>query len=276
VVPETLAKTADRYWNRDDRRSMIPILFERTWDEGCRYGGDIAFCRKWRAAGGKVQAAYEMRLGHAAKSIIWDSLGAGLRRQAGTTLRHIADQVRAGSDDLSIFSEARRFLHNPFGTLEDVLALCVIMARKADGPILETGSGLTTILMAAAAPEQTVYCIEHDPGWAAQLQNMAYSTGTTNIALCTQPINNGWYDLSDLNGELPEQFALALVDGPPRCFGSRMPFYERLGERCETIMVDDADDPGYAEAIGTWAIAQGRRIDFVGERAALIRKKENE
>ena len=272
VVPATLAKTANHYWDRNDRRSKVPILFERTWEDGNRYGGDITFCRKWRATGGKVHAAYEMRLGHTAKSIIWDSLGAGLRRQAGTTLRHIADRVREGSEDLTMLSEARRFVHNTYGALEDVLALCVLMARKAQGPILETGSGLTTILMAAANPDHEVYCLEHDPGWAAQLKVMAYTAGTTNIALCTQPIRDGWYDLSDI--ELPEKFALALVDGPPRNLASRMPFYERLGARCETIIVDDADDPGYAEAMKEWAAKNGRKVDFVDVRAALIRKQE--
>ena len=272
VVPETLATTADHYWNRNDRRSKVPILFERTFEDGNRYGGDITFCRKWRATGGEVHAAYEMRLGHTAKSIIWDSLGAGLRRQADTTLRYVADRVREGSEDLTMFSEARRSVHNPFGALEDVLALCVLMARKADGPIVETGSGLTTILMAAANPDHEVYCIEHDPGWAAQLKVMAYAAGTTNIALCTQPIRDGWYDLADI--ELPKQFALGLNDGPPRTHGSRMGFFERLGGACRTIIADDADDPDYAAAITAWAGKNGRQVDFVAERAALIRKQE--
>ena len=271
-VLETLAEPADHYWNRNDRRSMVPILFERTFENGNRYGGDISFCRKWRAAGGKVHAAYEMRLGHTAKSIIWDSLGAGLRRQAGSTLRHVAAKVREGSEDLTLLSEARRFVHNPFGAEEGVLALCVLLARKAGGPILEVGSGLTTILMAAANPDHKVYCIEHDQGWAGQLKAMAYASDTTNIALCAQPIKDGWYDLSDI--ELPENFALALVDGPPRHLGDRMGFYDRLGARCETIIVDDAGDPGYAEAMKEWAAKNGRRVDFVDERAALIRKQE--
>ena len=188
----------------------------------------------------------------------------------------VVDRVRQGSESLTMYSEARRFLHNPFGALEDVLALCVLMARKADGPIIETGSGLTTILMAAAAPDQEVYCIEHDMGWAAQLEAMAYGAGTTNISLCRQPIRNGWYDLSDIESELPSSFALALVDGPPRYLASRMPFYERLAERCDNIIADDADDAGYAEAITSWAKQNGRRVDFVDERAALIRKIEDE
>jgi hypothetical protein len=281
-VLKKLANQADHYWNRNDRRSQVPIIFERTFEAGNRYGGDITFCRKWRALGGKVYAAYEMRLGHTAKSIIWDSLGAGLRRQTGTTLRHVVQRVRDGDTDPTMYSEARRFLANPFSATEDTIALAVAVARKANGPILEIGSGLTTILMAAAAPDHTVYCIEHDPGWAAQLNQLAQGSETFNIAICLQPINSDpprdqpWYDLSDpeFADTIPMMFALALVDGPPRYLASRMPFYEHFGEDCETIVVDDMDDPGYREAVKGWAKAHDRKVDFIEERAALVRKLE--
>ncbi len=271
-VIERLAGGANKFWNNPDKRSEVPILFERFYHEGTRWSGDLHFCNKWRATGGKVFAAYEMRLGHTAKAIITDSLGAALRRQRGQTLRHVADEVRQGSNDIALLSEALRHVDNAYGAMVDVLALAVLSARKADGPILEIGSGLSTILMAAAAPEQTVWCIEHDPIWAERLKQMAYEAGTTNINLCTQPIKDGWYDLSDI--ELPGRFALALVDGPPRQLGSRMPFYERLASRCDAIVVDDVDDPTYADEITTWARLHGRQIDFVPERAALIRKLE--
>jgi len=273
-VIERLGEDADKFWNYPDRRSEVVILFERYYHEGTRWGGDLHFCNKWRATGGKIYAVYEMRLGHAAKAVITDSLGAALRRQRGLTLRHIADKVREGSNNMELLSEALRHLENPYGALADLLLLAVLAARKANGPILEIGSGLSTILMAAAAPEQTVWCIEHDPIWAERLKEMAYEAGTTNINLCTQPIKDGWYDLSDI--ELPDQFALALVDGPPRRLGSRMPFYERLAGRCDAIVVDDVHDPTYADDITTWASQNGRQVDFVPERAALIRKIETE
>lgn len=273
-VIEHLAKDADKFWNNPDRRSEVAILFERHYHEGTRWGGDLHFCNKWRATGGKVFSAYEMRLGHTAKAIITDSLGAALRRQRGQTLRYVADKVREGSNDMELLSEALRLLENPYGALADLLLLAVLSARTADGPILEIGSGLSTILMAAAAPQQIVFCIEHDPIWAARLKEMAYAAGTTNINLCTQPIKDGWYDLSDI--ELPGRFALALVDGPPRQFGSRMPFYERLASRCDAIVVDDVDDSTYADEVTTWAAQNGCRVDFVPERAALIRKLKPE
>ncbi len=270
-VLETLVEDADHYFNRHDSRSRVPILFERTLLDKTRMGGDINFCAKWRAAGGKVYAAYEMRLGHTAKAVIHDSLAASLRRQADITLSHVVQHIREGSEDLTLLREARTYASNPFGALEDVLILCVLMARKADGPILETGSGLSTILMAAANPDNTVWCIEHDPGWAAQVEVMARKAGTLNIAIVSSSIKDGWYDVTD---DLPERFALALNDGPPHSLGSRMGFFEHYGDRCETIIVDDADNPGYVEEMKEWAAKNGRKVDFLDVRAALIRKQE--
>ncbi|KKL80235.1 hypothetical protein LCGC14_2006770, partial [marine sediment metagenome] len=148
-VLESLTRDAQRYWNRGDRRSEIPILFERSFENGVRWGGDLNFCRKWVGAGGTIWAAPEMYLGHASKSIIRDSLGAALRRQGGSTLRYVAESLAAGSMAPELFMEAVKHTNNTFSAREDVLVLCAIMARKADGPIIEAGSGLTTIIMAA-------------------------------------------------------------------------------------------------------------------------------
>ncbi len=273
TVLERLSAQAHHYRNRGDRRSEVPILFERTYGNGTRMGGDITFCAKWKALGGEAYAAADLRLGHAAKAVVRDSLSAALRRQADATLSYVADRIRAGSEDINLIREAREYAHNPYSALEDVLSLAMLLARKADGPILETGSGLSTIIMAAANPDQRVYCIEHDPGWAAQLEAMAWKARTFNISIVTAPIRDGWYAIDD---ELPERFALGLNDGPPRQFGSRMGFFEHFGKRCDVIIADDADDFGYAEAIKEWAANHGRPIDFIPERAALIRRIEKE
>ena len=56
------------------------------------------------------------------------------------------------------------------------------LAKEADGPIIEAGSGLTTILMAAVT-DQTVYCLEHDPVYAAKLRQMCVEAGVRNVGL---------------------------------------------------------------------------------------------
>ncbi len=269
-VIETLVKDADHFRKTSDFRSLIPILFQRTFHDGVRWGGDIHFCNLWRATGGEIYTDPEMRFGHEAKSVVYDSLAAWMRRQHGTTLLHMVNEIRAGRCILSLFSEARQYVGNEeWGALEDVLSLCAFV--KADGPIIEAGSGLTTIVLAAANPKQTVYCLEHDPLRAAHTKKMALEANVLNIGLCLQPIRNGWYDMSDLT-ELPEHFSLGLNDGPPRDFSSRMGFFEHFGRRTNTIICDDAADAGYRVQMLEWAIAHNRTVDFVGDRAALIRR----
>ena len=125
------------------------------------------------------------------------------------------------------------------------------LVRQATGPIIETGSGLTTVLMAAAT-KNTVYCLEHHALHAAQLKQLAAEAGVGNIGLCECRMKGRWYDPNDMDG-LPEHFSVGLNDGPPRTVGSRMGFYEYFGGRVDTIIVDDADDAAYADELTIWA-----------------------
>lgn len=272
-VLETLSADAKKHWAKHDRRAMVPILFERTFDQmpddpqvGARWGGDLSFCRKWHDKGGKMYAAVDLHLGHVTKSVIWDSLGASLRRQSGTTLKHLADNLKSGRYDPQLFAEARRALSNPFGALDDVLTLCAVMGMKADGPVIEAGSGLTSIVLAASTKHK-VYSLEHDYEWFKKTVAMAKEAGVTNLEVKLCNIKDGWYALP---GDLPQSFALGLNDGPPRSLGSRMGFFQHFGNT-PNIICDDADDRGYGDAMTAWSREHGRRIDFV-ERSAIIRK----
>ena len=75
-VLETLAEDAGKF---EKNGEYYPLIFERTVYDGQRMGGDINFCRKWQEEGGKLYASTEMRLGHIAKQVITDSLGASMR-----------------------------------------------------------------------------------------------------------------------------------------------------------------------------------------------------
>lgn len=271
-VLETLAKDAAIF--RKGGTEGIPLLFERSIEDGRRWGGDINFCAKWRKAGGKVYAAAEMRLGHCGKQVIKDSLAASLRRQAGQSLRHVAEQIRDKCETLDSYAEALKAVNNPWGAPADVLSIAVLLARKANGPIIEAGSGLTTLLMAAANPNQTVWCIEHHPRFAALLEDMARGAGLLNIAIVECPIRDGWYDLSEDMASLPDKFAVGLVDGPPRLMGDRMKFFDVFGDRCTAFLCDDADDSGYLEKLTEWAGTRGLIVRNEEQRAAVIMPPE--
>lgn len=259
----------DCVYNKD-----TPILFEREFVGDVRWSGDLNFCRKWRNSGGRIYAAIEIRLGHVAKIVLKDSLGASLRRASNTTLHHVASRIKSGTNTTNDLTEAIEFVGNHWGACEETLICAVAAARKADGDIIETGSGLTTVLMAAATTH-TVWCLEHNKHFASKTRQMAIDAGVPNIAIVHCDIANRWYSLSEEDlDQLPKSFALGLNDGPPRRIGDRMAFFGAFGDDCAMILSDDADDAGYAEKMTSWAESRGRVIAFPEERSAIIMEKD--
>jgi predicted O-methyltransferase YrrM len=263
-VLETMAATAKHFIK--DEGKPHPVLFERDYFGGGRRGGDIRFCMVWREMGGKVFAAPDLRLGHCGKMVLRDSLAASLRRQAKSSLAWMAKQIREKSDGLDTYIDATRALGNKWGAPADILQMAVGLARSAQLPILEIGSGLSTIAMAAAT-DQKVWCVEHDPRYAEDLEVMTARAGVGNVMLVTSQLKDRWYDITD---ELPAEFALAFVDGPPRDSGDRMRFFDAFGDRCRVILCDDANSPSYAKAMTAWAKSRNREIKIDGRSAVIL------
>jgi Predicted O-methyltransferase len=264
-VIETMAATA-KHFLKDDGKPH-PVLFERDYFGGGRRGGDIRFCMVWREMGGKVYAAPELRLGHCGKMVLKDSLGAALRRQNKTSLLWLVKQIKEGAK-LDTFIEATKAHKNHWVASSDVLQLASELAKASKLPILEMGSGLSTIVLAAST-EQRVWTVEHEQRYAEDLEGMTKQAGVKNVVLVTAALKDDWYDLEQDMASLPEQFGLAFVDGPPREHGSRMRFFKTFGLRCKVILCDDANDPNYARELMAWAAANGRQYHADG-RAAVI------
>lgn len=264
-VIETMAATAKHFLK--DHGKPHPVLFERDYFGGGRRGGDIRFCMVWREMGGKVFAAPELRLGHCGSMVLKDSLGASLRRQGHSTLRWLVGQIKGKADTLDTYVEALRAFGNHWAAPADVLQMAVGLARKAELPIIEIGSGLSTVAIAAATSGK-VWCLEHEQSYADTLETMVADAGVGNVTLVTTGIEDGWYNLDGV--DLPEKFAVAFVDGPPRKFGNRMRFFDVLGDRCHVILCDDANDPEYARKLTAWAASRGREIKIDGRSAVIL------
>lgn len=266
-VLETMALTAKRYLNNDG--SPQAVLFERDYFGGGRRGGDIRFCMIWREMGGKVYAAPELRLGHCGSAVIKDSLAASIRRRKALVLPWLAEQVRERKATPETYREAFDSLGNKWSAAPTVLQLAAEMARASNGPVLEMGSGLSTIVMAAAGAN--VWCVEHNQGFAEALEVMAAKAGVAaNIKLVTAELKDGWYDIADVIDQMPAEYGLAFVDGPPRVLGNRMKFFDVFGERCKVILYDDAADAIIAPE--AWAKAQGRDIKKDGRAGVILPK----
>lgn len=257
-----------------DKTCPTVLFFDRPTPgpDGIRWGGDIDFCNRWRAMGGKLYADEEIRLGHVAKTVIRDSLAAHIRRSLGTTIKVLAERFREGVETPGDYDELYRFASNRYAADSTGLALVTELARKCTGPIIETGSGLSSILMATVS-SHPVYSLEHLEHYAGQTLSWASQAGATNLRLCRAPLTDElWYDVESLN--LPNKFSLGFCDGPPRLCGSRMRFFEVFGHRCTAIAVDDiTGDNNFAAAVQDWAAANGRDFQILG-RAALLTKAE--
>lgn len=267
-VLEKLAAKAPKFFEKFYETSMV---FARPvpGDDKTRWGGDIDFCNRWRALGGKIYADQELRLGHTATIVMRDSLGARIRKLAGTTLPHVIPKVIDGTETEDDYNEAFNYTDNNYCADGGVLALVTGVARKCRGPIIECGSGISSVFMAAASG-QKVYSLEHLEQYAKQTLTWAEEANVPNVGICYAPLKDFWYDIDKF--DLPNKFALGFCDGPPRMFGSRMKFFEILGDRCSVIVVDDIKtDVNYANKVRSWAESRNMTFQILG-RAALLAK----
>lgn len=269
-VLQRMASVAPKYF---DKIYETALVFNRSTpgEDKIRWGGDVDFCRRWRELGGRIFADMEIRLGHTATIIVRDSLGSHLRRVAGTTLAHVIPRVRAGIETEADYNEAFKYGGNNYAADPGVLALVTGIARKCRGPIIEAGSGLSSVFMAAAAPTEKVYSLEHIEHYAAQTLAWAEQAGVNNLGLCHAPLKDWWYDIEQFT--LPKKFAFGFCDGPPRLYGTRRRFFEVIAPRCSVVLVDDVkQDAGYLRFVHEWTAQNDRQIQVLG-RAALIQKR---
>ncbi|MES2905185.1 MAG: hypothetical protein V4696_13445 [Pseudomonadota bacterium] len=271
-VLERMAALAPKYM---DKIYETALLFDRPKPgaDKVRWGGDIDFCNRWRAMGGKLYAVEDIRLGHVAKVIVYDSLAGHLRRLNGDTLRDLAPRFRDGTETEDDYNEVFRYGGNNYAADAGTLALVTGIARKCAGPIIETGSGLSSVLMGLAT-DQAVFSLEHADHYKEQTLRWAAEAGATNVGLCCAPLVDHWYDLEPFKDDLPAKFAFGFCDGPPRLFGTRMRFFEVIAPRCSVVLVDDIKtDNAFAAKVHAWAEANDRTVTILG-RCALIQKRD--
>jgi predicted O-methyltransferase YrrM len=133
-------------------------------------------------------------------------------------------------------------------------------ARTARGPIVECGSGLSTLLLGIMARESgtRVWTLEHDPIWAARLEGLLAQHGIDSVEVLLAPIRDygsySWYDVS--REALPEDIALVVCDGPPGNtdggrYGLLPAVRGRLAHGC-VIFLDDAARAGEQNVLERW------------------------
>jgi hypothetical protein len=159
-----------------------------------------------------------------------------------------------------------------YSAQHEYLLELVRTSRQIDGPIIECGSGLSTMLVGVEAQRRALshYALENHPGWARRMRRELTAAAITSVVVCETPLRNygkyTWYDVSEAN--LPTSFAMAICDGPPgdspeSRYGLMPVLGDRLGPGC-LVMVDDFIREREQTIVCRWAKETGASITRLG------------
>lgn len=143
---------------------------------------------------------------------------------------------------------------------EEFLQAVFRHASRSTGPILECGSGLSTLVLGVAARSsgQRVWSLENDPFWASVVRAALARYAITGVEICEAPLrsygNFEWYELP--HSHLARDFALVICDGPQgTTLGGRYGLLPVLGGNLRSgcvILLDDAARAGERQVLSRW------------------------
>lgn len=252
---EKMAAASAQYKVKDE--DVAHEVFRRDTHDLTRFSGDYEFCRRWREMGGQCYLAPEPLMEHG--ELFIGSWGHQRRKEMLGIVGACVQEIRHGYDVSLTYDDLFDAWGNDFAALSDTLAILVRIARERGGPILEIGSGVSTVALASTGLEIDV--LEHDQVWAMQCAAHLKKHGLDgNVRFFEGPLLDGWYS------SIPDrvEYKLAFVDGPPRAMSDRRRFLDS-GLRADVYVLDDADDPKVTEmahALGT--------PSFIGKRPCAV------
>lgn len=162
---------------------------------------------------------------------------------------------------------------------EEFLQAVFRHASRATGPILECGSGLSTLVLGIAARRsgQRVWSLENDRFWASVVRSALARFAINGVEICEAPLrsygNYEWYELPR-NG-LAKDFALVICDGPQgTTLGGRYGLLPVLGTNLRSgcvILLDDATRAGERQVLSRWGAEWHVSQELVGNNKPFAR-----
>jgi hypothetical protein len=140
-------------------------------------------------------------------------------------------------------------------------------ASRVHGPILECGSGLTTLLLGIIACER-VTTLEHMPDWKEHVQQAALERSIPVNVLTAPLVDYGGFHWYSLPRSLPKDIELVICDGPPgETIGGRyglLAIVRSLLSPNAVILMDDTERSGEQVIIERWKREFGIRCKECG------------
>jgi len=192
-------------------------------------------------------------------------------------LRRLAPMDLPGEDQLAALTYG--WNNDGWSASSAFMREALSCAWQANGPILECGSGLSTLLLALVADRtgSTVWSLEHDASWAAHVRTALNAHGFRNVKVQHAPLrpfgDYWWYSVPvDV---LPRPIALVACDGPPGStpggrYGLLPVTRSRLASSC-VILLDDAARPDEQRVVERWHQEFGTRSTLVSSSKPFAR-----
>ena len=198
-------------------------------------------------------------------------------------MRRFLGEVQHGQDvGHDLLAELIQGWGNTWSAQTEYLDACLREARTTNGPILECGSGLSTLLIGAVAQSRgtRVWSLEHDPKWAEIVQKYLQKYRIFSVTVSLAPIRSygdfDWYALPSLQ-TLPGKISLVICDGPPG--GTRGGRYglvpvmlDKLGQDCVLLLDDGAREQERLIA-GRWGQMIMAKPELIGAEKPYYRLK---
>jgi predicted O-methyltransferase YrrM len=162
---------------------------------------------------------------------------------------------------------------------EDFIESALRCARETDGPILECGSGLSTVLLGLIADRtgRRLFSLENNSFWARKMRKILRSYGISNVEILESDLRSygeyWWYDPPFQR--MPNDFSLVVCDGPPGDIpGGRYGLLPIMRSRLSpgsVILLDDAHRQAERDIAARWASELGTTFTIEGRDKPFIR-----
>jgi len=193
------------------------------------------------------------------------------RQQLRRAMRHLVSLPIGTVPDHRLLAELRSAWDNEGFTADlDYLAEVARLAAATPGPVLECGSGLTTLLLGALAGRRgvEVWSLEHDADWRRRVSVALREHIAGQVYLRLSPLTDygefDWYAAP--LPLMPDAFRLVVCDGPPDdTRGGRVGLVAVIRDRLPAgavILLDDAARDGEQHAIDRWMRAARLEVEW--------------
>lgn len=169
-----------------------------------------------------------------------------------------------------------------WGAGEEYVRACILACLETQGPSLECGSGLTTLIAGIIAGLKGFahWALEHDLTWFNKVKRFLELFGVKSVVLVLAPLKvyrEGfvWYD-APLE-RMPHGFRLVICDGPPGGvpggrYGLSAIVGRRLAKDC-VILLDDAHREKERAIAAKWERELGATVQMKGTKRPYFELK---